>query len=454
MKKIHFISIGGSAMHNLAIALKNKGYLVTGSDDEIMEPSLSKLRAHGLLPASEGWAPERITTDLEAVILGMHARADNPELAEARRLQLKIYSYPEYIYEQSKDKLRVVIGGSHGKTTTTAMIMHVLQHEGIDFDYMVGAALPGFELTVKLSAQAPVIIIEGDEYLASPLDPRPKFHLYKASLAVLTGIAWDHVNVFPTFDIYLAQFSAFLQTLSEGAVLIYNEEDEQVCRVADECPRTDLQKEGYSLPVYEVRDGQTFLKDSKGRETPLLVFGEHNLLNLNAAFHICKHLGIGEQQFYAAISGFKGASRRLEYITGSEDYAVFWDFAHSPSKLMATTGAVKKQFPSRKLIACMELHTFSSLNAEFLDQYAGSMDTADSAIVYFNPATLLHKKLPALEPEAVRKAFGRRDLEVFTDSALLEDFLKSLPLERSNLLLMSSGNFGGLDIKAIPFSLI
>ncbi len=454
MKNIHFISIGGSAMHNLAIALKNKGYQVTGTDDEIAEPSRSRLKAHGLLPASEGWNPALITSGLEAVIVGMHARADNPELAEARRLGLKIFSYPEFIYEQSKDKFRVVIGGSHGKTTTTAMIMHVLQHEGLNFDYMVGAALPGFELTVKLSADAPLIIIEGDEYLASPLDPRPKFHLYKASLAVITGIAWDHVNVFATPEIYRAQFSSFLDTLADRGILIYNEQDAQVCRVAEECSRTDLEMEGYSMPVHEVREGITFLKDNRGRETPLFVFGEHNLLNMNAAFHVCTHLGITQERFYAAISGFKGASRRLEYISGSDQQAVFWDFAHSPSKLKATTTAVKEQFPLRKLIACMELHTFSSLNTEFLDQYAGSMDLADLAIVYYNPATLLHKKLSALEPETVKTAFGRDDLKVFTDSSLLEAFLKSLPLDSSNLLLMSSGNFGGLDIKAIPFSFI
>lgn len=441
-------------MHNLAIALHKKGYLVTGSDDEIVEPSRSRLRANGLLPAVDGWVPALIQNDLEAVIVGMHARKDNPELIRAEELGLRIYSYPEYIYEQSKDKTRIVVGGSHGKTTTTAMIMHVLKYAGLNFDFMVGASLPGFDLTVKLTDDAQLIIIEGDEYLSSPVDTRPKFHLYKASVAVLTGIAWDHVNVFPTLEIYKEQFALFLNTIVEKGLLIYNELDLSLVEIVNADTRTDLQKDKYGMPAHIVRNGLTYLTGAEGQEYPLEVFGDHNLMNLNAAFHVCRHLGLEAITFYKAIADFSGASRRLERLAENGFTTIFSDFAHSPSKLKATTAAVKAQFPARKLIACMELHTFSSLNPSFLDQYKSSMDEADTAIVYFNSHTLEHKKLPPLDPEIVKKAFDRSDLLVFTDSVLLTDYLKKLELDDKNLLLMTSGNFGGLDIKALAFSLI
>lgn len=453
MKKIHFISIGGSAMHNLAIALHMKGYAVSGTDDEIVEPSKSRLAAHGLLPAHDGWQPELITADLEAVIVGMHARADNPELLRAEALKLKIYSYPEYIYEQSREKTRIVIGGSHGKTTTTAMIMHVLKFAGLDFDFMVGASLPGFDVTVRLT-DAPLIVIEGDEYLSSPIDPRPKFHLYRASLAVLTGVAWDHVNVFPTFDIYKAQFKQFVTTIVSGGTVIYNEQDEVLTTIVSQDNRSDLRKEGYGMPAHIIRNGISYLIDISGGEHELSVFGEHNLLNLNAAFHVCRGLGLEAITFYKGIADFTGASRRLERLAANTGTMIFWDFAHSPSKLQATTAAVKEQFPDRRLVACMELHTFSSLNPVFLDQYAASMDQADVAIVYFNAHTLEHKKLAPLDPETVRTAFGRPDLQIFTRTDLLKDYLQHLALNNTNLLLMTSGNFGGLDIKALANSLI
>ena len=454
MKKIHFISIGGSAMHNLAIALHKKGYLVTGSDDEIVEPSKSRLQQSGLLPDQDGWQPDLITADLEAVIIGMHARKDNPELLRAEELGLRIYSYPEYIYEQSKEKTRLVIGGSHGKTTTTAMIMHVLKYAGLNFDFMVGASLPGFDLTVKLTDDAPLIIIEGDEYLSSPIDPRPKFHLYRASVAVITGIAWDHVNVFPKLEVYQKQFAIFLTTIVEKGLLIFNESDLALVDIVKDATRTDLQKDPYGMPAHLIRNGLTYLIGDDQQEYPLLVFGDHNLMNLNAAFHVCLHLGLEPITFYKAIADFTGASRRLEKLNENGFTTIFSDFAHSPSKLKATTAAVKEQFPARKLIACMELHTFSSLNPSFLDQYASSMDEADTAIVYFNSHTLEHKKLPPLDPEVVKNAFNRPDLLVFTSSDLLVSYLKALKLDDSNLLLMTSGNFGGLDIKDLAFSLI
>ncbi len=443
--KVHFIAIGGSAMHNLALALYHKKYVVTGSDDEINEPSKTRLAAKGLLPDEIGWFPEKITPDLHAVILGMHARADNPELIRAKELGLKIYSYPEYIYEQSKDKTRVVIGGSHGKTTITSMIMHVLKEDDLEFDFMVGAQLEGFETMVRLSHTAPVIILEGDEYLASALDRRPKFHLYKADIALVSGIAWDHINVFPTFENYVEQFRIFVNNLPDGGTLIYPKSDELTNSVCKDVKH--VKHLPYSTPLNFVKNGITYLgKEGESTAIPLSVFGEHNLLNLEGAKMVCMSLGISANDFYTSISTFKGASRRLELLASGDKHAIYRDFAHSPSKLEATTTAVKNQFDDRKLIACMELHTFSSLTANFLDEYSGSMDAADEAIVYFNPHTIEHKKLPPVTEEQVKNAFGRNDLIVFTDSHLLRSYLESKSLENVNLLLMSSGTFDGIDL--------
>ena len=365
---VHFIAIGGSAMHNLAIAMHLKGCHVTGSDDEIFDPAKSRLQRYGLLPESYGWHPERITPNLDAIVLGMHARIDNPELLRAQELGLKIYSYPEYLYEQSKDKTRVVIGGSHGKTTTTAMILHVLQHCGIEADYMVGAQLEGFEVMVRLSETAKVMVIEGDEYLTSPIDRRPKFHLYKPHVAIVTGIEWDHINVFPTFEIYKDQFVQFVNVIDPGSKLIYCNDDAEVRDVALKNTRSDITKQPYDVPPHEVVEGITYLNTAHGR-VPLRVFGNHNLLNLTAARYACNSLGVTDKQFDEAIQSFGGASKRLELVKATEHSAVYKDFAHAPSKLRATSAAMKGQYPTRRLVACMELHTFSSLTAEFLKQY-------------------------------------------------------------------------------------
>jgi UDP-N-acetylmuramate: L-alanyl-gamma-D-glutamyl-meso-diaminopimelate ligase len=450
--RVHFIAVGGSAMHNLAIALHLKGYEVTGSDDEIVEPSKGRLAKHGLLPAQEGWNEERIDAGLDAVILGMHARKDNPELLRAQALGLKVYSYPEYIYEQSKDKIRVVIGGSHGKTTITSMILHVLKSQGMDFDYMVGAQLEGFETMVKLTADAPVIILEGDEYLASPIDRRPKFHLYHANIALLSGIAWDHINVFPTFASYLEQFRIFLDTITDGGKVIYCEEDEELQNLVRHYPESRVEKQAYGLPESVTRNGQTSLM-YRQKEFPLEIFGHHNLLNLNGARAVCNALGIDDEAFYEAIQSFKGAARRLEVLKKTEYFAVYKDFAHSPSKLRATTAAVRDQFPGRVLVACMELHTFSSLDKNFLLEYKGSMDTADEAIVYFNSHTIEHKKLDPISLEQVKEAFARPDLQVYTDSAAMVAYLKQKHWKNANLLMMSSGNFDGTDLQALAQSL-
>jgi UDP-N-acetylmuramate: L-alanyl-gamma-D-glutamyl-meso-diaminopimelate ligase len=449
---VHFIAIGGSAMHNMAIAMHKKGFNVSGSDDEILEPSKSRLAAHQLLPAAEGWNIDKIHDKLDAVILGMHARADNPELLKAQQLGLKIYSYPEYIYEQTKDKIRIVIGGSHGKTSITAMILHVLQHQNVNCDYMVGAQLQGFDTMVKLTKEATIAVIEGDEYLSSPIDRRPKFHLYKPSIAILSGIAWDHINVFPTFDNYVEQFRIFAGLIEKNGSLIYCELDEEVKKVA-ETVRSDIKKFPYHIPANKVENGVTLLLAS-GKEIPLKIFGDHNLMNINAARLACNQVGITDTQFYEAIQSFSGAAKRLELVSKNEVTAVFKDFAHSPSKLKATIQAVKKQFPDRQLIACMELHTFSSLNQEFLDQYKGSMELADEAIVYFNPHTIEHKKLKPITREQVQQAFDRKNIEVVTDSREVINTILKIDFKHKNLLLMSSGNFDGMDFKELSTKII
>ena len=439
--KIHLIAIGGSAMHNMALALHDKGFKVTGSDDAVFNPSKSRLEKAGLLPQELGWFPEKITEDIDAIILGMHARVDNPELIKAQEIGLSIYSYPEYIYDQCMDKKRVVIGGSHGKTSITAMILHVLRHHQIDCDYMVGAQLEGFTTMVKLTHEAPVIILEGDEYLSSPIDRRPKFHLYKPHVAVLSGIAWDHINVFPTFENYLEQFRIFRDDITD--CLIYCEEDEHLIKLAKESTSCRLQP--YTTPAHRIANGITYWLGTN-EEVPLAIFGNHNLQNLNAARLVCKELGVSESMFLEAIQSFKGASKRLELVKSKTTSAIYKDFAHSPSKLKATSAAMKKQFSERKLVACMELHTFSSLNNEFLQQYANCMNEPDTAIVYFSKETILNKNLESITEEQVISAFARKDLLVFTDSQKLQDYLRSLDWKNKNLLVMSSGNFDGMDL--------
>jgi UDP-N-acetylmuramate: L-alanyl-gamma-D-glutamyl-meso-diaminopimelate ligase len=450
--KVHFIAIGGSAMHNLAIALKLKGYDVTGSDDEIFEPSLTRLKRYNLLPPSGGWHPDRIHAGLDAVILGMHARKDNLELVKAEELKLKIYSYPEYLYEQSKDKIRVVIAGSHGKTTITSMILHVLQHSGLDADYMVGAQLEGFEVMVKLSETARYMVLEGDEYLSSPLDPRPKFHLYRPNIALLSGIAWDHMNVFPTFENYVSQFEKFLDLIADQGTLIYCHSDREASVLAKSV-RGDVRVVPYGDLDYATREGKAFLL-LKEKEIPLQVFGRHNIQNVHGAWLVCKTMGITDGQFLDAIQTFRGASKRLQLLAESEMSSVYKDFAHSPSKLRATVQALKELHPGRKLVACLELHTYSSLNKDFLPQYQGCMDQADVPIVYFSHHALALKRLPELSPDEVRAAFGDNRLVIFNDPEMLEEYLLGMDLRHGNLLLMSSGNFDGLNLEEIAGKVI
>ncbi len=440
--RVHFIAIGGAVMHNLAIALHKKGYLVSGSDDEIFEPSKSKLNKHGILPEYSGWNAEIIDNNIDAVILGMHAHADNPELIKAKKLGLEIYSFPEYLYQQTKNKKRVVIGGSHGKTTITSMIMHVLLDNNLDFDYMVGAQLEGFDTMVKLT-DAPIAIFEGDEYLSSTLDLRPKFHLYKPHIAVISGIAWDHINVFPTFENYVEQFKIFIDLIEANGTLIYYKNDDELMNIINNS-RADIKKLAYTTHNYVLKNGITYLK-TKTEEYALNIFGEHNIQNIGAAKHVCSELGISDTNFYKSISFFAGASKRLQLLAKNDNTNVFLDFAHSPSKLKATTTAVKQQFAERELVACMELHTYSSLKKDFLPQYANTMQAADVAYIYFNPDTIRHKRLKEINPEQVVHAFGGKNVEVFTNSEILTQKLLQTNWENKNLLLMSSGNFSGIN---------
>ena len=445
--RIHFIAIGGSAMHNLAIALHNKGEHVTGSDDEIFDPSRTRLAAKGLLPEQYGWFEDNISSDIDAVILGMHAKQDNIELLRSKALGLTIYSYPEFLYEQSKNKTRVVIGGSHGKTTITSMILHVMHYHDKDVDYMVGAQLEGFDTMVHLTKENDFIVLEGDEYLSSAIDRRPKFHLYKPNIALLSGIAWDHINVFPTFDNYVEQFRVFLSQITHGGAIVYNQEDIEVKQVV-ETAQNQIKKYPYQTPRFSVENGDTLL-DTEDGPMPIEVFGKHNLNNLEGARWICQLMGVQQEDFYEAIATFKGASKRLEKIGQGPTSIAYKDFAHSPSKVRATTQALKSQYPERSLLACLELHTYSSLNPEFLSEYKGTLNGADKAVVFYSPNAVKIKKLDAVSSSQILKAFQREDLVVFTDPAAFQDYLFEQDFTDTSLLLMSSGNYGGLDFEKV-----
>lgn len=445
--RVHFIAIGGSAMHNLAIALKENGAQVSGSDDEIFEPSSSRLARHGLLPEKMGWFPEKINNNLDAIILGMHARKDNPELLKAQEMGLKVYSYPEYLYEQCKNKKRIVIGGSHGKTTVTSMIMHALRYEDIAFDYMVGAQLEGFDTMVQLSDKSEIAVFEGDEYLSSPIDPRPKFLWYKPHLALITGIAWDHINVFPTIDLYNQQFIEFIHTIDDNGLLAYFSGDAELDKVVKQANAKCQLKPYQALPAVVKNDKTHIQYNGKMYEVPL--FGQHNLQNMAGAMMICSELGVLPDKFLVAMQTFKGASRRLQVLGYNENSAVYYDFAHAPSKVKATLEAVKEHFPNRHLTACVELHTFSSLNRNFLPHYHNTMVAADRAIVFFDPHVVKHKKLEEITAQEVATAFNLPVEAVFTTPEKLKTELEKIRLNNGNLLIMTSGNFAGINLKAL-----
>ena len=448
--KIHFIAIGGSAMHNLAIALKLKGFSITGSDDAINDPSRSRLKKYNLLPQKEGWFSDKITSDIDAVVLGMHAKDDNPELLKARKIGLKIYSYPEFIFNQSKDKIRIVIGGSHGKTSITSLVLHVLSTLNIEYDYMVGAQLDGFEVMVKLSDTSKYIVLEGDEYLSSALDLRPKFHLYKPHIALISGIAWDHINVFKTFENYLKQFEIFINSIEKNGTLVYNELDPELKKLVSS-NKSNLNYIPYSIPKHKIIDGISFI-DINNRLYRLKIFGDHNLQNISGALNICKALGVESEDFYNAITSFNGASNRLELVYKSSDTIIFKDFAHSPSKVKATTEAVHKQFPNRKLISFFELHTYSSLNPLFLEKYRDTLKHSDECYIYYSEKNMRIKRLEPIDSELIIRSFNHSSLTVIDNYKKLNKKIYDLDLSNSVLLMMSSGKFGGLDIDKIKKS--
>lgn len=449
--KVHFIAIGGSAMHNLAIALKRKGMNVTGSDDEIFEPSKSRLAKDDILPKHIGWNADLITAELDAVILGMHAREDNPELLKAKELNLSIFSYPEYLYEQSKNKKRLVIGGSHGKTTITSMILHVFKELGMNVDYMVGAQLEGYDCMVKITEEAEIMVLEGDEYLSSPIDRRPKFHLYYPDVALISGIAWDHINVFPTWDNYIEQFDIFCQKISENGYLTYANNDPEVRKLGEKYA-SKITTVPYDVPEYEMTDEGTNLV-WEGEKYPLKIFGAHNLQNLVGAMRLAEQVGVTPKQFFTAAQTFTGAGKRLQKVAEKGNFILFKDFAHSPSKLKATINAVKEQFSDRRVVACMELHTFSSLNKEFLPLYNNTMDKADAAIVYYSDHVVEHKKLPSLAKEEVENNFGGK-VQVLKKTEEVLSYIRAENWNNSVLLMMSSGNFDGIDFDKLGEEII
>jgi UDP-N-acetylmuramate: L-alanyl-gamma-D-glutamyl-meso-diaminopimelate ligase len=444
--RVHFISIGGSIMHNLAIALKKKGYQVSGSDDEVYEPAKSRLQKHGLLPESVGWNKEVITKDIDFIVLGMHAKEDNPELKEAVRLKLKIVSFPEFIYEQSKDKKRVVIAGSHGKTTITSMLMHVLNKAGYKYDYLVGSKIDGFEDSVKLSNDAEYMIIEGDEYLTSSLDPRPKFLWYKPHISLITGIAWDHMNVFPTFDIYKKQFGLFLETLAPGSKVVYFNDDEHLPEVINQCQHIDTI--AYTHPDYQIEENQFILK-YEGKQYKMSIYGSHNMLNINGVSEIGELMGISKTKTFGYLQDFKGAGKRLELLKETKDYIVFRDFAHAPSKLKATISGIKEQYADKKLLAFFELHTFSSLNRAFLPEYNGSFEDADEKVIYINPHAVKLKGLEMLTKDEILSNFGDQEIKVFFEKEEIIKYLNESEKKDSIILLMSSGNFDNINFTEI-----
>ena len=432
-------------MHNLAIALKEKGYRVTGSDDEIFEPAKSHLEKHGLLPPQLGWFKSKITGEIDAVILGMHARPDNPELLKAKELGLKIYSYPEYLFEQTKNKKRVVVAGSHGKTTITSMVIHILHHHKLPVDFMVGSQLEGFKNMVSLSDEADIAVFEGDEYLSSPLDLRPKFIHYKPDIALISGIAWDHINVFPTFEKYVGQFKTLVEMIPENGHLVYFRGDDTLKHLV-KYTKANVFKHAYSEHPNVEENGQTFLISSEGEKVPVKIFGQHNMQNINGAKTVCTILGLSDKQFYGGISTFPGTSKRLQVLEQTDSYAKYLDFAHSPSKVRATVRAVRQKFPGRKLMAVLELHTFSSLNKNFIPQYSGTLNAADETVVYYDENVLTHKKMEPIPKEFVRKCFNYEGIKIITEKKALERYLEQTDKHNSVLLLMSSGNFSGVKL--------
>lgn len=438
-------------MHNLAVALQQKGDVVTGSDDEIKEPSRSRLAACGLLPEELGWFPEKLNNEIDVVILGMHARPDNPELQEAKRLGLKICSFPEYLFQRTRDKMRVVISGSHGKTTITAMVIYVLHKLNHQFDYLIGARMEGFDAMLSLNDETRIAIFEGDEYLTSVIDKRPKFLLYQPHIAVISGIEWDHIDAFPTFENYIEQFHSFSKIIERDGKLIYPAGDENILQITASI-REDITDMPYRTPDFSIENGVTTLKTKYG-DFPLQVFGEYNMKNIDAARLVCRQIGVKDADFYEAIATFRGLPGRMEKIADNGDTAAFYDMAHTPENVKSSVQALKTQFPEKRVVACLELCSFSSLSAGYLPRYQHSLEEADTAFIYFNPLAGSHRHREPITEEMVKEVFGE-NIHLFTDNIRLMDRLSEEKMLHSNLLFMTSGSFSGINMAAFAQSLL
>ena len=445
--KIHFIAIGGSVMHSLAIALKDMGYEISGSDDGIYDPARGRLDAAGLLPDYEGWNPEKITKDLDAIILGMHAFEDNPELKRAQSLGVPIYSYPEFIVKHAEHKQRIVIAGSYGKTTVTAMIMHALESWGKKFDYLVGAQVEGFSNPVRLSEDAAVIVLEGDEYLASKLDPRPKFMLYVPHILVINGISWDHINVFPTEETYVDQFSQLLASLQKGTNVIYNAADKRLSQLVETHTQDDesMYLQPFKRPGFKVKNGVWELKLG-GKSQPMSLMGKHNMTNLLAAWEVCHLLGMETGDFLRVMKDFKGAELRMQKVHEDDNLVVIRDYAHAPDKVQATVSAVSDTYKGYNLIACAELHTFSSLNRDYLPLYQDSLKDADQALVFVNPNQFEKRRMDPLLASEIEQAFSHPKLTYLQSKDSLAKKIQGVKTGKDVILLMSSGNLQGLEL--------
>ncbi len=442
-KKVHLIAIGGSIMHNLALALDSQGFMLSGSDDQIFEPARTRLKNRGICPEKEGWFSEKINTDLSFVVLGMHAKPDNPELVKALELGVKVYSFPELVAEMYSNSTRIVVAGSHGKTTTTSMMMHVFKALGKQFDYLVGAQLEGFDVMVALDKKE-YSIIEGDEYLSSCLDPRPKFMHYSPQIAIITGIAWDHYNVFPTFDSYKNAFVQLIQSMKEGSLLLWYEGDSDLAELVGEYAQ-HLKTIAYKESEFVIQGNKCYLISEEACYS-LEVFGRHNLQNMNSVIKVCEYLNFNSIDVCTSLSTFKGAAKRMQLLQNNGDLIIYQDFAHAPSKVKATINALRETYPYHHLHCFLELHTYSSLNKNFLPQYYSTVNECDEITIYFDPKALEIKRMEALDLQFIKDSFGRQNMNVIDNPAELKVQMDIARKGRGLLVFLGSGNWAGMEL--------
>lgn len=436
--RIHFIAIGGAIMHNLAIDLHKNGHTISGSDDQIFEPSFSKLKKYSLMPKNLGWNADFITDEIDLIILGMHAKEDNLELKKALELGLKIQSFPEFVASQITDKKRVAIAGSHGKTSTTAMLMHILKDNNFEFDYLVGSELPGYESMVKLS-NAPLIVIEADEYLSSKLDQRPKFLWYKPQLSVITGIAWDHINVFPTFELYKKAFTDFIDSHQADSSIFFYQFDEELSKIIN---NSTYKCRPYTELTAKNQGQYSIVLDNNEEEYYFPFFGNHFLQNASAAIHLAMELGLNQKDIYKALESFPGSAKRLELVWANDQLFIYRDFAHSPSKVMATIKAFSRQFKDYQVFFVFEPHTFSSQQIDFIQHYNKCFEDLN-AYIFMDKKAFALKNKPMLSGPDIENAFGTNSI-LNSATELMKEIRKSSQKSKKTVwVLMSSGNMGG-----------